>query len=1016
MSRFNPLEHPICLSHPLRLAPTAELAHVPVAMFLVDVLRPEVLVQLGVSEGALFCAYAQAVKYLGLRTRCFAIGDWSNSHGEGGDSSHLSNLRAHHDPLYGKFSQLVQGAPGKAHTDFENGAIDLLHIRAFSPDDDLKEWFERWLPRMSNRGVVILENINVRSNTLDVWKVWKDLSNVHPHFEFPHQGGLGVVSVGKLIPKELVAILEASDAEASMIREFFRQSGERIKSQLTKPEVGDFQSRVKDLFGQLQGKILELEEKGWAIQSLHETLEMADRASEETRWELDEQYAKVDRLTIKEAQLNSILNSRAWRWVSRYGRLKMRYLSPVYRRLRPATDGSLTSGDPQIPPQIPFYDAWLEVNEWNERRKNLLLERLSRLTHPPLLSVVMLVHDAPSEFLDKAIESVVSQVYQHWELCITEAPGIDSEIKSQLLAWRNSEPRIRSVSAEKITNVGRANDDDISPQLGHYLVFMDQHDEIEPDALGEIALYLEAQPDTEILYSDDDKIDAKGLRFDPVFKADGYPPSALTTTYPDSLIGIRKDLFLEAGGIQATPDTYPDPIQKAIGRADRFGHIPKVLLHRRAPFHTKKGGSAESETNHTLQAAPSSPDTEELSACARTTAPETLKPIRTLMCAFNLNLEGAPQSQYELTIRLKQKGIVEPVVYSPVDGPLRQDYERQGIEVKVRPHPLTSVTSRLDYESRIESFARSIKNWRVELVYGNTLQTFYAIDAAHRLNLPSIWNPRESEPWQTYFDFLPAEIRDRGLQCFSYPYQVVFVSNASLNAFRPLNSRHNFTVIHNGMNRDRFNATLRKWPRSAARKQLGILETEILVLLVGTVCERKGQMDLIRAVEQFPEHIAQTTRFLIVGDRSSPYSRELRRVWQRLPYTRRMRVKILPEMSDIGLFYTAADCFVCTSRVESFPRVILEALAAGLPIITTPVFGIAEQVQPDVSALFYQPGDTQALATAISTLIEDPDVRQKLAANAGPALDSLINFESMVDAYAQFFREAWLSGSSRAHR
>lgn len=781
-------------------------------------------------------------------------------------------------------------------------------------------------------------------------------------------------------------------------------------------EHSDLRSNEEDLLVQLQGKTIELEEKLWAIKSLQEELEIADLASEESRLELDELYAKVDQLTIKEAQLNSILNSRAWRWVSRYGRLKRRYLSPLYRRLRPAKDGSPACGVPQIPPQISFYDAWLEVNQWNDRRKDLLLERLSSLTQLPLLTVVMLVHDSPSEFLDKAIESVVSQVYQHWELCITEAPGIDSKIKSKLLGWRDSEPRIRSVSAEGIKNTDYANGDDGSPRLGHYFIFMDQHDEIEPDALGEIALYLEARPDTEILYSDDDKIDAKGLRFDPVFKSEGFPISALKKTYPDSLIAIRKNLFLEAGGLQAQPGAYSGPIHKAIGAAHRFGHIPKVLYHRRSLFHAAKGGSAANETNQTLPAEPNRPNSLEPLACARTTAPQTLKPIRTLMCAFNLNLEGAPQSQYELTIKLKQNGVVEPVVYSPVDGPLRQDYERQGIEVKVRPHPLTSVTSRSDYESRIESFARSIKNWRVELVYGNTLQTFYAIDAAHRLDLPSIWNPRESEPWETYFDFLPPEISDRGWQCFSYPYQVVFVSNASLNSFRPLNSRHNFTVVHNGMDRDRFDATLRKWPRPAARKHLGIPESDILVILVGTVCERKGQVDLIRAVEQLPEHIAETARFLIVGDRSSPDSRELKRVWQRLPYSRRMRVRILPETSDVGLFYAAADCFVCTSRVESFPRVILEALAARLPIITTPVFGITEQVQPDVSALFYQPGDTKALANAIAGLIEDPDMRQKLAANTGPALNSLIDFESMVDAYAQFFREAWVSGSSRAHR
>jgi len=117
----------------------------------------------------------------------------------------------------------------------------------------------------------------------------------------------------------------------------------------------------------------------------------------------------------------------------------------------------------------------------------------------------------------------------------------------------------------------------------------------------------------------------------------------------------------------------------------------------------------------------------------------------------------------------------------------------------------------------VREFARQVEDWDVELVYGNTLQTFYAIETAHHLNLPSVWNPRESEPWQTYFDFLPTEIARRALECFSYPYRIVFVSSASQDVWRPLNSRHNYMVIHNGLNRERFAAALRRWWRKAPK-------------------------------------------------------------------------------------------------------------------------------------------------------------------------------------------------------
>jgi GT2 family glycosyltransferase len=399
---------------------------------------------------------------------------------------------------------------------------------------------------------------------------------------------------------------------------------------------------------------------------------------------------------------------------------------------------------------------------------------------------------------------------------------------------------------------------------------------------------------------------------------------------------------------------------------------------------------------------------------AGTIAPQSLKPVRVLMCAFNLNWEGAPYCQYEIATKLKEKGIIDPVIYSPTDGPLRQMYEAREIQVEVRQHPLTGLVGLSDYQERIAEFARQIKDWNVELVYGITVLTFYAIEAARSLDLPSIWNPRESEPWQTYFDFLPREIAHRALRCFGYPYKVIFDSNASRQAWQPLNSHHNFMTIHNGLDRERLDAALRQRPRDTARRKLKISSGELAVLLVGTVCERKGQIDLVEALGLLDDRLAKRIRCLIVGDRSGAYSERLRKAVSALPFSRRSRIKIIPETSDLALYYAAADIFVCCSRIESFPRVILEAMAVGLPIITTPVFGIAEQVQENVSALFYQPGDAGALAGAITRLLDDATLRQTLAANATPTLNGLIDFDAMIDAYGDVFREAWLSNGTRA--
>jgi glycosyltransferase involved in cell wall biosynthesis len=334
--------------------------------------------------------------------------------------------------------------------------------------------------------------------------------------------------------------------------------------------------------------------------------------------------------------------------------------------------------------------------------------------------------------------------------------------------------------------------------------------------------------------------------------------------------------------------------------------------------------------------------------------------------------------------------------------------------VEISRHPLQGVHELGNYERAIAGFAERIDRWNVELVYANTRQTFYAIAAAHRLGLPSIWNQRESEPVHSYFGFLGSEIAGRALDCFAYPYKVVFVADTTRQNCEELNTRNNFTTIHNGLDTKRFAASLRAWPREEARRQLGLLEDQIMVLLPGTVCERKGQMDLVEAVSLIDEGLASRLRCFIVGDRQYEYSDRLKAVCARFPESKQASVRIVPETPEIARYYAAADILICSSRIESFPRVILEAMAAGLPIITTPVFGISEQVKPEVNALIYQPGDARQLAGRLSKLSSNPGYRKELGSNSPQVLDCLTDFEEMASAYARIFREAWLSGGTRA--
>ncbi len=230
MSRgsFNPLDYPACLAWPSRLAPSAWMEHVPFAMAIIDMVRPEVFVELGTFRGVSYCGFCQAIAQLGLPTRAYAVDTWKGDphNGFNGDET-LEELRAFHDPLYSAFSRLVPATFDEALEKFPDHSIDLLHIDGYHTYEAVRHDFETWLPKMTERGVVLFHDINVREKDFGVWKFWEEVRQQYRSFGFAHQHGLGVLAVGSRCPAALEPLLQA-DSDAGTIREFFCHLGKQL--------------------------------------------------------------------------------------------------------------------------------------------------------------------------------------------------------------------------------------------------------------------------------------------------------------------------------------------------------------------------------------------------------------------------------------------------------------------------------------------------------------------------------------------------------------------------------------------------------------------------------------------------------------------------------------------------------------------------------------------------------------------------------------------------------------------
>lgn len=225
------LDHPIAFTVPRRLSPVANWQeHTPFAMYLVSALRPQRVVELGTHYGDSYCAFCQAVAELHLPTTCFAVDTWEgDAHAGGYGPEVLDDLRGHHDPLYGSFSELVRSTFDDASSRFGAGSIDLLHIDGLHTYDAVRHDYEEWSSKVSRRGIVLLHDSARHVDGFGVWRLVEELSERHPTFEFTHGNGLALVLLGDEVPQELVALTELDERAAASVRALFAALGAGVR-------------------------------------------------------------------------------------------------------------------------------------------------------------------------------------------------------------------------------------------------------------------------------------------------------------------------------------------------------------------------------------------------------------------------------------------------------------------------------------------------------------------------------------------------------------------------------------------------------------------------------------------------------------------------------------------------------------------------------------------------------------------------------------------------------------------
>jgi glycosyltransferase involved in cell wall biosynthesis len=212
--------------------------------------------------------------------------------------------------------------------------------------------------------------------------------------------------------------------------------------------------------------------------------------------------------------------------------------------------------------------------------------KATSLPNRPLISVIIPVYNTPEPWLTKAIESVRTQVYPNWELCIADDASTQAHVRPLIEEYTRKDARIKAVFRPQNGHISAASNSALELATGEFTALLDHDDELAPHALLCFAEAILARPNTEIIYSDEDKIDEQGYRFDPYFKPDWNPDLLTSQNYLSHLTAYRTATLRAIGGFRTGFEGSQDwdlalRIVERIQPQD-IQHIPRVLYHWRA--------------------------------------------------------------------------------------------------------------------------------------------------------------------------------------------------------------------------------------------------------------------------------------------------------------------------------------------------------------------------------------------------------------------------------------------------
>lgn len=228
------------------------------------------------------------------------------------------------------------------------------------------------------------------------------------------------------------------------------------------------------------------------------------------------------------------------------------------------------------------YQAWFARHCVTQEEASAMRTESRAFAHRPLISVITPVFNTPVDWLEAAIESVLAQAYENWELILIDDASTDAACLTALPALAARDPRIHVDRLPESGGISAASNKGLSMASGEWIGLLDHDDVLEPDALYQTIKLLQTHPDADLIHSDEDKLTEEGFEA-PLLKPDWSPDFFLSYNYICHFTTLRRTVVDEAGGFRPEFDGAQDYdlFLRVVERTQRIYHVPRILYHWR---------------------------------------------------------------------------------------------------------------------------------------------------------------------------------------------------------------------------------------------------------------------------------------------------------------------------------------------------------------------------------------------------------------------------------------------------